>query len=332
MSTPGVFGGTRMLRHLRIFIDAVRPAAAGQERERGSREEEMAHPVELVASYWSIAGDCYASGPTEVSPLDFRERVETARKTGFRGVGLVHADIVAVSQRLGFPTMKAILDDNGMKYVEVEIICDWFADGEKRKRSDIVRADLMRAAEQLGACHIKVGGDIDNGGGNVWPMDRMIEEFKAVCDEAAEAGTRIALELMPFSNLKTIDQGLALVRGSGVKNGGVMLDIWHMARGNIDFGDIRRMPKETIFWVELDDARPEVEGSLYNDTIHCRELPGEGSLDVQGFLRAVRDAGYEGAYGVEILSRAHRKRSLAEQAQRVFDTTMRQFEILRAAP
>ncbi len=263
----------------------------------------MARSFELVASYWSLSGDCYASGPTEVSPFDFRDRVETARKVGYRGMGFVHDDIQAVSARIGFDEMKKILDDNDMKYVEVEIIADWFTDGEKRKRSDIARANLLRAAEGLGAWHIKVGGDIDKNGDVVWPMDRMIEDFRVLCDQAAEVGTRIALELMPFSNLRTPEQGLELLRGSGVTNGGIMLDIWHMARGNIDYDSIRRMPKESVTWVELDDARPEVEGTLYNDTIHNRELPGEGSLDIKGFLEAVRDVGYEGPYGVEILSR-----------------------------
>jgi len=288
----------------------------------------MERPVELVASYWSMAGDCYSSGPTEISPFSFRDRVEMARKVGYRGIGFVHADLTAVSVEIGFPTMKQILDDNDMKYVEVEIVADWFTDGDKRKRSDAIRADLLRAAEKLGAWHVKVCGDIDREGSVEWPMDKMIEDFRVLCDEAADAGTRIALELMPFSNIKTPEQGLEILRGAGARNAGIMLDIWHMGRGNIDNDRIRRMPKEAVTWVELDDARPEVEGTLYNDTIHNRELPGEGSLDVQGFLKAVRDVGYEGPYGVEILSRAHRRRSLEEQARSVYDTTMKQFEIL----
>ena len=168
----------------------------------------MERPVELVASYWSMAGDCYSSGPTEISPFSFRDRVEMARKVGYRGIGFVHADLMAVSADIGFETMKQILDDNDMKYVEVEIIADWFTDGDKRKRSDAIRADLLRAAEKLGAWHIKVGGDIDKEGSVEWPMDKMIEDFRILCDQAADAGTRIALELMPFSNIKTPEQGL----------------------------------------------------------------------------------------------------------------------------
>jgi sugar phosphate isomerase/epimerase len=288
----------------------------------------MARPIELHAAYWSISGDCYASGPSEVSPFDFRERVEMAHKVGYRGVGFVHQDLMAVADRIGFKTMKKILDDNDMKYVEVEIIGDWFTDGEKRKRSDVIRRDLLTAAEQLGAWHIKIGGDIDNEGNNVWPMDKMISELKVLADEAAEAGTRLALEIMPFSNLKTIDQSVELMQGAGKKNAGIMLDIWHLARGNIDFDQIRTMPKELIFWVEVDDARAKVEGTLYNDTVHNRELPGEGALDIQKFLRAVRDVGYDGPYGVEIISREHRVRPLAEQAELTFKTSMDQFKKL----
>jgi sugar phosphate isomerase/epimerase len=288
----------------------------------------MVRPVEIVASGWTIAGNCYAGGPSEVSPFDFRDRVETAHRVGYCGIGFIHADVVAVSERLGFRTMKQILDDNDMKYVEVEIIGDWFTDGEKRRRSDMVRKDLLRAAEALGACHIKIGGDIENEGRNVYPMDRMIRELKVLATEAANAGTKLALELMPFTNLGTIEQGVELIQGTGAKNAGLMLDIWHLARGNIDFADIRTVPRESIFWVEIDDALPEVEGTLYNDTIHNRLYPGEGSLDIQKFLRTVQATGYDNPFGVEILSREHRSRPLAEAAELAYASAMRQFEML----
>lgn len=288
----------------------------------------MSSPVELVATYWTMGGDCRpGGGPGEISSFDFRDRVEMARKVGYCGIGLAYADIMAVSEHMGLDAMRTILDDNGMKYVEVENIGDWFADGERRKRSDVQRRGLMNAAEKLGAWHIKIGGDIENDGAKDWPMDKMIEDFRVLCDQAADVGTRISLELMPFTNLRTIDQGLELVRGAGADNGGIMLDIWHMERGNIDFERIAEMPGETIFWVELNDAKAEVEGSLFNDTINCRVLPGEGAFDTQGFLSALRRAGYNGPYGVEILSSDHRRLPLAEQATRPYEATMKQFEI-----
>jgi sugar phosphate isomerase/epimerase len=289
----------------------------------------MARP-ELHAAYWSISGDVYASGPTEISPFPFRDRVEMAHKVGYKGMGFVHQDLMAVNDQLGWKTMKKILDDNDMKYVEVEIIGDWFTDGEKRKRSDVIRRDLLESAEGLGAWHIKIGGDIENDGAYPWPMDKMIKELAVLADQANDVGTRLALEIMPFSNLKTIDQAVELMQGAGKKNAGIMLDIWHLDRGHIDFEQIRKMPKELIFWVEIDDARKKVEGSLYNDTVHNRELPGEGELDLQKFLRAVRDSGYTGPYGVEVISRKHRKLPLEQECRLVFDASMKQFDKLDA--
>ena len=45
---------------------------------------------------------------------------------------------------------------------------------------------------------------------------------------------------------------------------------------------------------------------LYEEMIHCRRLPGEGEFDLAGLIAATRAAGYDGPYGIEILSHAHR--------------------------
>ena len=48
----------------------------------------MPRKIELLAGYWTIAGDCYAMGPSEVSPFPLRERVEAASAAGYTGLGL----------------------------------------------------------------------------------------------------------------------------------------------------------------------------------------------------------------------------------------------------
>ena len=244
----------------------------------------MDRGVELIASFWSLAGNV-EPGSVEVSPFDFRAKVEAAAKAGFSGLGLVHDDVMAISQRLGVGQMKQILADNGMRLVEFECLMDWFATGERRKRSDVARRNLLWAAEQFGARHVKVGGDTVNTDRNAWPMEHLAEEFAALCADAAKVGTRIAIEIMPFTNVQTLEQGLELQRLAGAANGGLMLDIWHMERGGIRPADIAKLPKEAVFWVELDDADREVVGGLYPDTIHNRQLCGHGSFDIPAFLK-----------------------------------------------
>ena len=68
----------------------------------------------------------------------------------------------------------------------------------------------------------------------------------------------------------------------------------------------RRCPGAAIAWVELCDADAEIVGTMYEDTVHNRRLPGEGAFDVPGFIRAIRATGYDGGYGVEIIAKAQR--------------------------
>src|SRR5712671_2536824 len=114
--------------------------------------------VELIASYWTLAGGAIPHGNQEASTFDFRDRVEQAAKAGFKGLGLWHSDLDHVLKTRTLKEMKQILDDNGMKHIEIEFLVDWFLEpGERRIASDARREMLLTAAEVLGGRHIKVG-------------------------------------------------------------------------------------------------------------------------------------------------------------------------------
>jgi sugar phosphate isomerase/epimerase len=85
--------------------------------------------IELIASYWTIAGDVYPQGSSEISPFPFEKRVEVAARVGYRGLGLLHADLMAVAHRLGLREMRRILDANGIHHVELEFLSNWYAGG-----------------------------------------------------------------------------------------------------------------------------------------------------------------------------------------------------------
>ena len=290
----------------------------------------MIGTIELIASYWTIAGDVYPIAPSEISPFPFEKRVEVAARAGYRGLGLLHADLMAVSNRLGHSEMRRILDANGIYHVELEFLSDWYAQGRARAESDMVRKDLLEAAEALSARCIKIAPSIDEPSRyNVaLDMPRMIESFAALSREAAKYGTSIALEIMPFSNIRTLSAALELVSTDPQPNGGLYLDIWHMARGGIDYSEVAKIPKQFIKAVELDDADRDVVGTLWDDTRFHRRLCGEGALDIPAFLKATREAGYRGPYAVEIISQEHRRLSLEEEARRSFETTVAQFRNL----
>jgi sugar phosphate isomerase/epimerase len=282
----------------------------------------MPRKIELLAGYWTIAGDCYAMGPSEVSPIPIKERVEAASAAGYTGLGLVHQDLVFNAKAMGYPAMKRLFDDHGLVHVEVEFLGDWFESGAKREASDHIRKDLLEAAHALGARDIKCAGEM-------WTehsdTSKMGDAFASVCEDAQKVGATIAMEILPMSNVRTLETAKAIVERAGQPNGGLCLDIWHFMRGGIDFAKIGGLPTSMINSVELDDAAAELKGSLWEDTLFHRLYPGEGSFDCPAFIKAIEQAGFRGIYGVEVINQAYRMLPLKEQAERSFGGAMAQF-------
>lgn len=277
--------------------------------------------VDLLASYWTIAGNVHPHSEQEFSPFDFEARVGAASKAGFTGIGLKEADLEHILERRSLREMKHILDDNGIRHVELEFITDWFLDGEKKTRSDKTKQLLLTAAEALGARHIKVG-DFDS---QITPMPRLIESFARLCADAENYGTKILFELIVDAMIKTLPETLEMVTGAGAKNGGIMLDLWHIVKLRIPYAEVARIPPQYMLGVELNDGTLECPWSLHEDTINHRRFCGEGEFDVQGFVKCILDAGYQGPWGIEVLSRDLRKKSLDEAATQAYATTIAQF-------
>jgi sugar phosphate isomerase/epimerase len=217
--------------------------------------------------------------------------------------------------------MKQILDDNGIRHIELEFLTDWFMEGERKRQSDIRKKLLLDAAEVLGAHHVKVGDFFLE----KVPLQHLIEAFAGLCAEAAERGAKIGFELMPFAMIHTLEDSLKLVEGAGAANGGICLDTWHIVKLKIPFDQVRRIPLQYITSVELNDGTAESPWSLHEDTVNHRRLCGEGEFDIRGFIHAVQDAGYDWAWGIEVLSAELRKWPLEQLTTEAFRTTMAQF-------
>ena len=136
----------------------------------------------------------------------------------------------------------------------------------------------------------------------------------------SDAGTRIGLEFLPWSNIKTVHDGLKLVHDADTTTGGLLIDIWHTERAHTPPGDLATVPLHYIVGVELNDADAEPIGTLFEDTIYRRRLCGEGAFDLSDFIAALRTAGWHGPWGVEILSTQHRGTPLREAVAAAYRT------------
>ena len=274
---------------------------------------------ELTAAYWTLSG-CFPGVEPEYSRFDFEERVKAASRAGFKGLGIWHADLDHILKKRTLKEMKGILSDNGIMYLDVEFLTDWFLDGERKKKSDVQKQKLLAAAEVLGATQIKVG-DFYN---QKCPMPRLIESFAALCSEAAEHGTRVAFEPMAVSMVHTLDESLEMVRGSGATNAGIILDIWHMVNLDIPLADIARFPAQYLAGAEVNDGVFTSEGGIRKPLVD-RRFCGKGEFDIQSFVRAVCQSGYSGPWGIEVFSHDLLEPPLEQITRRAFETTFREF-------
>jgi sugar phosphate isomerase/epimerase len=279
---------------------------------------------DLLATCWTTAGDAAPLRGDERSPIPLRERVEAAAAAGFRGIGLLHVDLAVAEREHGLAGVRSLLDDHGLVHLELELLTDWWADGPRRRRSDEVRRELLEAAGALGAHHVKVAPDV---GGGPWDHGRWVAEFAALAADAGQAGTRVGLEFLPWSNIRTVHDGLRLVEEAGHDAGGLVVDVWHTERAGTPPAELAAVPLRRIVGVELSDADAGQVGSLFEDTANRRRLCGEGAFDLQGCIRALRAAGWTGPWGVEILSEAFRRLPVAEAAAAAFATARAQLEL-----
>ena len=282
----------------------------------------------LLATCWTHAGDAFPESGDERSPFAILDRIAAVAEAGWSGLGIVHADLVEAKRTVGLQRVAAAIRDAGLEYVEVEFLGNWWTEGAERAASDERRRDLLEAAEILGARTIKVAGKMYSKEADLGVMGA---EFDRLSTEAQGVGARLAMEFLPFTNFSTAAKASQFVTEVGNPNGGLIVDIWHVYRaGNTPEDLLTDLNPDHLFAVELNDASEPAPGTsdeaLWTDTIDARKLPGEGDWDVPGFINVIRELGFDGAWGVEILSAEHRAKPLREEVESAIQAARAVFE------
>ena len=284
----------------------------------------MAHAAgapELVATCWTSAGDVLPAAPDERSPLPLADRVRAVAASGWVGLGLLHADLAPLGAD-GLAELATLLRESGLRHVEVELLDGWWGDDDAwRPRWEL----LLAAARALGAASVKATPPPAEHPSAGQP-DLLVPGLRALAAEAADAGTRLALEPLPWTAVRSIPAGADLARTVDHPAFGLCVDAWHVFRAGTTLDELAASlapgPAGLVVGVELDDADAEVVGTLFEDTRDHRRYCGEGVFDLPGLVRVLRDAGYDGPWGVEALSAEHRATPLEPGLARARDAAL----------
>jgi sugar phosphate isomerase/epimerase len=140
--------------------------------------------------------------------------------------------------------------------------------------------------------------------------------YPEIAKHAATKTMRIAFEPLSVvlmnndSFISTLDEAVKLARDISHPSFGLLVDVWHVWREPIITERLAKL--ETIFAVHLCDW-PKGEPRAVAD----RLIPGEGLINLPKLFKAIEDAGFKGAYGLELFSADHLPDSLWKQDPRV---------------
>ena len=119
---------------------------------------------------------------------------------------------------------------------------------------------------------------------------------------AARRGKRVAFEALAWgSRVKLFSQAWAVVQRVNHPALGLALDSFHTLALHDDPRPIAQLPGSRIFYVQLADA-PWVNTDVPAHSRHYRCFPGQGELDVTGFMTAALDSGYAGTISLEVFN------------------------------
>ena len=111
---------------------------------------------------------------------------------------------------------------------------------------------------------------------------------------------------------------VALAKDCG-SNVGVVLDAWHWHHSNGTTADILDAGAARIVHVHVSDAKRSAPEDVRDNQ---RLMPGEGIIDLVGFFKALKKAGYTEGVSPEPLGRIYPSMAPDEAAKLALDTTL----------
>jgi sugar phosphate isomerase/epimerase len=237
------------------------------------------------------------------------ERAEAVEPGGFDSMSLFTADIDACTESTGWSLAKlrGELEARGGKVSAIDPYLGWYpgwdpasVEGEAAALLKATEGDVLRFGNELGAPFLTLVAPF---GGPVPEFDAIVESLGAFADNAAKAGVRPHLEVVPTSRVADVATALALVEAVDRENLGLLLDTYNMARGGNDPSELDPVPIERVFHIQLADAAADQLGADYfEDALHYRELPGDGGLEITEYMRRFAAKGELPPIGPEVFS------------------------------
>ncbi|WP_313801540.1 sugar phosphate isomerase/epimerase family protein [Sphingobium sp.] len=263
-----------------------------------------------------LSTDLVLSSPPFIH-VPLLDRLAPAREAGLQGISLMPRDIWSLEQQgMNAAEIRARIEDHGLRIGEMDCTACWLP-SHRRMGEDSPMAALLRSLtpERVIATAARIGASSVTAvemTGVAHALDEAAEAFAHVCDRAADHGLKAHIEFLPFGGIPDLASAWAIVQMAGRPNGGLTLDSWHFFRSRSSLDLLAAIPGSRIHTVQINDAPAKASDDLMQETMNGRLTPGEGSLDLLGFVRTLDEIGCVAPVSVEIFTREMASLPIAE--------------------
>ena len=246
-----------------------------------------------------------------IRPAGLMEKIGVAAETGWPAVELWLDDVIAYCASGGsVRDVVRALDDAGLVLPSVIALKYWSGThgAERDAAMEEVRRRLDLAAA-LGAPSVVVTPTEHRE-----PIEETGRRYGELLALGEKVGVRPSFEFIGrFEQYNNISISLEAMRATGRDDTRIVVDAFHIHRGEGEIADLEKVPMDRISIFHIDDApaHPPRETQLDKD----RVMPGDGVIDLPAVVRRLREGGYAGAVSLELFNETYWARDPREVAR-----------------
>jgi sugar phosphate isomerase/epimerase len=243
-------------------------------------------------------------GPDQlgIRGLSLSDAIALARAAGFAGLSFDSRAAARAADERGLDTVQDQFAQAGVRPALWNLPVAWRDDDQWQ--ADLRELPRLAAtARALGATrtatYMPSGSDERSFQENFdWHVARLRPIAEVLRDEGCQfgiefIGPKTYRAAFRHEFIHTLDGVMELVAAIGTGNVGVMLDSWHLYTSGGTLADLERLTNHDVVVVHVNDAPAGIARDEQIDTV--RTLPMEtGVIDLVGFMRALREMGYDG--------------------------------------
>ncbi|TFV88914.1 sugar phosphate isomerase/epimerase and 4-hydroxyphenylpyruvate domain-containing protein [Blastococcus sp. CT_GayMR16] len=232
------------------------------------------------------------------------DKLAAASGAGFDGIEIFEPDLIA--SPWAPKELAARCADLGLSIDLYQPFRDLDSTDAERFERNLRRADRkFDVMAELGTDTVLVCSSVAPDA--VDDPDRLAGQLAAAAARAGERGLRIAYEALAWGrHVATWEASWDAVRRADSPALGLCLDSFHVLSRNGDPAGFAAVPAEKLFFLQLADA-PQLDMDVLQWSRHHRLFPGQGALDLAGFLAHVLAAGYAGPLSLEVFNDVFRQ-------------------------